>query len=263
MKAVIYTRISQNDQNEDIPSTEQLQPLREYADKNGYKIVREFNSKARTMDTFNTMIKYLQANHDIKTIIATKLDGLVRNLKDMATIEDLIENSDCSFIFVKENTIISKHSKAQEKLMFCLRTTLTNNYSNGLSERIKLALTAKAKKGIYPAHPPLGYKNCFKKEHGKETTFLSIDKNRASIIQEVFRLFATGDYSIETMTQIAFDKGLRKRNGARISKVRLYKMLRNPIYYGKFVWAGKEYHGSHEPLISQDLFDTVQKVFKA
>ena len=262
MKAVIYTRISKNDQNEDIPAAEQLNTLREYANTNGYEIVQEFNGKATTTDTFNTMIKYLQANLDVKTIIATKLDGLARNVKDMFTIENLIKNNGCSLVFVKENTIINKCVKAQEKLMFYLRTTLTNNYSNSLSERTQLALTAKAENGIYPAHPPLGYKNYFKKEHGKETRVLSIDKSQASIIQELFRLFATGNYSIKTMTQIAFDEGLRKSNGARISRVRLYKMLRNPIYCGKFVWAGKEYNGSHEPLITQDLFDTVQKVFK-
>ncbi|MBK7142274.1 MAG: recombinase zinc beta ribbon domain-containing protein [bacterium] len=37
-------------------------------------------------------------------------------------------------------------------------------------------------------------------------------------------------------------------------------MLKNPFYYGDFVWAGERYRGNHEPLISRDLYDRVQIV---
>ena len=36
--------------------------------------------------------------------------------------------------------------------------------------------------------------------------------------------------------------------------------MTNPIYYGDFTWTGKHYHGVHEPLITQDLFDRIQAV---
>jgi site-specific DNA recombinase len=38
-------------------------------------------------------------------------------------------------------------------------------------------------------------------------------------------------------------------------------LLKNPFYYGDFMWAGKLYHGSHLPLIEKELFDRVQAVF--
>ncbi|HDQ23204.1 MAG TPA: hypothetical protein ENN28_04560 [Candidatus Uhrbacteria bacterium] len=36
-------------------------------------------------------------------------------------------------------------------------------------------------------------------------------------------------------------------------------MLKNPFYYGEFYWNGKKYTGTHQPLISKDLWDNVQK----
>lgn len=38
-------------------------------------------------------------------------------------------------------------------------------------------------------------------------------------------------------------------------------MLKNRFYLGYFVWQGIEYEGSHEPLISAQLFAQVQAVF--
>ena len=43
----------------------------------------------------------------------------------------------------------------------------------------------------------------------------------------------------------------------------LYRVLRNPFYYGGFRWNGKVYEGSeeyHEPLVSRELWNRVQKV---
>ena len=40
------------------------------------------------------------------------------------------------------------------------------------------------------------------------------------------------------------------------------RSLKNPIYYGAFRWKGKIYQGSHDPLITKQLFDAVQAVYE-
>jgi site-specific DNA recombinase len=40
------------------------------------------------------------------------------------------------------------------------------------------------------------------------------------------------------------------------------RFLRNPFYYGHFEYAGERYEGKHEPIISKELFDRVQKVLE-
>jgi site-specific DNA recombinase len=39
--------------------------------------------------------------------------------------------------------------------------------------------------------------------------------------------------------------------------------LQNPIYCGYFEWLGQTYEGQHEPLVSPELYDRVQRVFQA
>jgi hypothetical protein len=42
----------------------------------------------------------------------------------------------------------------------------------------------------------------------------------------------------------------------------LQEILKNPFYLGFFVWEGKTYKGTHTPLVSVDLFENVQAVFR-
>jgi site-specific DNA recombinase len=51
------------------------------------------------------------------------------------------------------------------------------------------------------------------------------------------------------------------RRGRRLFKSELHRLLHNPIYYGDFLWDGKQYHGSHEALITRELFEEAQGVF--
>jgi hypothetical protein len=44
----------------------------------------------------------------------------------------------------------------------------------------------------------------------------------------------------------------------RLFKSDIHRILKNPIYYGEFIWLGKRYQGSHAPLVSRDLLDQVQ-----
>jgi hypothetical protein len=43
-------------------------------------------------------------------------------------------------------------------------------------------------------------------------------------------------------------------------KAEIHRILQNPIYTGDFRWHGKLFHGSHEPLISEETFTAVQAV---
>ena len=72
-------------------------------------------------------------------------------------------------------------------------------------------------------------------------------------------MFASGNYSIERIEEFLYNEGIRNRRGNRYQKVDY--MLKNLFYIGKFQWGGQLYEGTHEPIISRDLFDTVQSKF--
>ena len=49
-----------------------------------------------------------------------------------------------------------------------------------------------------------------------------------------------------------------RKFGNPVPRSAIHKLLRNRIYTGDFVWKGRTYTGSHEPLVEHDLWQRVQ-----
>ena len=109
----------------------------------------------------------------------------------------------------------------------------------------------KAEQGIYPSRPPLGYRNN-KLEHTIE-----IDSAKAPIARRMFDLYASGQHSLNSVRKV-----LKTEFGIGIAKGYLERLLKNPFYKGQFIWEGKLYSGTHTPLVSAELFEQVQTVFR-
>jgi len=268
MNCVLYARVSSKEQEQEgysIPA--QLKLLNDYALKNGYKVVKEFvdieTAKRAGRENFNLMIEFLKKHTDIKAILCEKTDRLSRNFRDIAILDDLVSQQNLSIILVKENTTISRDSKSHEKFIFGIKALMAKNYIDNLSEETRKGMPEKAEQGIYPSSAPLGYKNCEAKNDGKVLKYLEVDEQRAPILQKVFRMYATGDYSLSLLTKQAYDEGLRNKRGGKVGKAAIHKILHNPIYYGAFRWYGKLYQGSHPAIVSKELFDAVQEAFEA
>ena len=82
---------------------------------------------------------------------------------------------------------------------------------------------------------------------------------RAPLVTQLFTLYATGEYSLKALTKRAKEIGLRHpRSNRPLTKSAIHRMLTNPIYTGDFRWVGKRRKGSHEALISHEVFNQVQ-----
>ncbi|HET9848662.1 MAG TPA: recombinase family protein, partial [Candidatus Dormibacteraeota bacterium] len=53
------------------------------------------------------------------------------------------------------------------------------------------------------------------------------------------------------------------KQGKPISLSQLEWLLKNPFYYGAFRWKGRIWAGSHQPLVSRELWDAVQAALSA
>ena len=81
------------------------------------------------------------------------------------------------------------------------------------------------------------------------------------IVKKLFELYATGNYTVPKIEKIAHEMGLRYQNNRKpLTRSALYTMFRNPLYHGVVRWNGQERPGKHEPLITKDLFDRVQRI---
>lgn len=73
----------------------------------------------------------------------------------------------------------------------------------------------------------------------------------------LFKLFASGDFSLKELAAKARDEGLTLR-GTRIHRSTLHQILRKRLYSGDFDFNGETYQGTYEPLVSKETWERVQ-----
>ena len=119
-------------------------------------------------------------------------------------------------------------------------------------------MTEKAEQGIWPSYAPVGYRNVLG-ENGKKT--IEPDPELAPVVGQMFEWYVTGQYSVRDITRKAREHGFAFRNsGNPMPQSSVHKMLRNPIYMGDFDWKGQRYNGTHEPIVSRELWDKAQSL---
>ena len=213
--AVIYARVSSKEQEREGYSIDaQLKLLRQHASENNLKVVREFqeaeSAKFAGRKVFNEMLAYLKTNPQVKYLLCEKTDRLSRNFKDIATLDQLMNDQGLTILLVKENTELSKDSKSHEKFMFGIKALMAKNYVDNLSEEVKKGMREKAEQGHYPGgNIPYGY--LIEKNSGK----ISIDLDRSHHIKNIFELYATNKMSLRALASFARSNGLTTPRSAK------------------------------------------------
>ncbi len=258
-RAVLYARVSSKEQDREGFSIDaQLKLLRTYAADNEMRIVEEFvdveTAKAAGRTHFNQMIAYIRRHPAIDTILVEKTDRLYRNLRDWVTLDEF----DIDVHLVKEGVVLSPDSKSSEKFMHGIKVLMAKNYIDNLSEESRKGMLEKAEQGIWPSMAPLGYRNVMG-PHGKK--IIEIDPDTAPGVTRLFEWYATGRYSLKEAGKKARAIGMAyRKSGKPLGVSTVHKILRSRIYTGEFEWAGRRYQGSHEPLVSMDLWEKVQEI---
>lgn len=258
-KCVIYARVSSREQEDEGYSIEaQLKLLREYAAKHGYEVVREYveahSAKEAGRKEFNAMVKFIHSSREVKTILVEKVDRLYRNFTDAVRLG--IEEREVVVVLVKQGQIINRDSKSSELFMHNIHLVVARNYIDNLKEETSKGLLAKAESGEFPSKAPQGYIN------NRETKRIDPHPTTSKLVRRLFNLYATGEYSLDTVSKKIAEEGLKAAGGRSISRAEIAFILGNPIYYGMFRWRNKLYRGVHEPIVNKETFDAVQRVMK-
>ncbi|RKX22164.1 MAG: hypothetical protein DRP35_02645 [Candidatus Zixiibacteriota bacterium] len=258
-KALLYLRVSSKEQEKEGYSLDAQEKLgKEYAIKNNLEIVRIWKGsesawkKERTF--FNQMVDFCKKHRDVKHIIFDITDRMTRNDFDKLKINTLIKDFDKTIHFSRTNKIIDKNSGSDVEFMFDIEVAVAKKMSNDISRKAKMGMLEKAEQGEYPSTAPIGYFN------NKETQLVEIDLDRAPFIKMAFENMSTGNYSLSTLVEKIYSDGLRTKKNFKVTKSTLAHLLKNPFYYGCFFWKGKLYNGIHNPIISKQMYDNVQRI---
>ena len=205
------------------------------------------------------MLERLKSQRDADFVIVHKVDRLARNRGDDVDITLTIRQSGARLVSVTENI----DETPSGMLLHGIMSSIAEFYSQNLSSEIIKGTSKKVQRGGYPGLAPIGYLNRQDLSGGNEFRWVEIDAERAEHITWAFQSYASGDYSLNQLTEALAARGLKTRETpmrpARPLVVRhVHNLLHNRFYLGLFSWGGVEYQGNHEPLISIEVFARVQ-----
>jgi site-specific DNA recombinase len=256
-RAVLYARVSSKEQEKEgfsIPA--QLKLLKDYAAREGLSAIQEYvdveTAKQTGRTNFSEMIAFLRANPRVRIILVEKTDRLYRNLKDWVMLDEI----DVEIHLVKEGAILSRDSKSSEKFMHGIKVLMAKNYIDNLSEETRKGMLEKAEQGIWPSAAPLGYRNV-DGANGKRV--IEPDPDIAPHVTKMFEWYASGGLALRDVAKKARASGFSyRKSGKSVPTSTVHKILRNRLYMGEFEWNSRLYKGSHQPLVTRDLWERVQ-----
>ncbi len=255
MKFFLYVRKSTDDEGRQMLSIEaQLAELHEYAERESLSVVREFveskTAKAPGRPVFNEMLDRIEKG-EASALLSWHPDRLARNTVDGGRIVYLL---DCGKLQSLSFPTFWFDNTPQGKFMLNIAFGQSKYYVDNLSENVCRGMRQKVRRGEFPGKPPIGYLN--------EPRFRTIIVNepKAKLVRRMFEAYSTGRYSLEKLHALVKSWGLTSHRKKPLARSMLPLLLSNPFYVGLFRFSGEMHEGSHQPIISQDLFDKVQNV---
>ena len=233
MKAALYTRVSTEDQVEHGYSLEaQKKRLIEYCNKNNieiYKIYTDEGISGHSITKRKALQEMLQdaKEHCFDCIVAYKTDRLARNLLDLLTIKNTLDDADVELI-LSDEPINTKDDTGMT--MFSIMGAFAELERKKITERMMTGKRQKIiteKKKIKVSNIAYGYL------YDDATKSYVIDEARKSTVEKIYELAEQG-WSFNKITRYIVDNIAPVTNDPKknwyISDVR--NILKNPLYKG-------------------------------
>jgi len=226
---------------------------------------------------FYKLAQFLSKKY-FKGVIVLCWDRICRNDSDKAVIQKIMK-SGIDFRFV----LATYDKTSSGALHMDIDGMFAAHHSRVTSEKVSLNIYFQREKGVCTYMAPVGYLNIGTMQEKP------IDKVRAPIIKQMYELYASGNWTLSEIRGWAIEHGFtmrpmrRKRTKAETlqdeeddvlvdlpkiahlpSATSIHKILTNPFYAGKVQGNNGGYvqSSSHKPIVTDELFNDVQRVLR-
>lgn len=258
LRYCLYARkSSESDERQAMSIDSQIKEMLVLAEREKITIVetkRESHS-AKASGARPVFVEILKEIREEKfnAILTWAPDRLSRNAGDLGSLVDLMDQGKLLKIQTYSQSFTNSPNEKFLLMILCSQAKLEND-NRGVN--VKRGLRAKCAMGVRPGVAPIGYLNIL---HNNRISEVIPDPDRASIVKELFRRVAEQGHSGRTLRKWLDIIDFKTKSGKRLALGRIYATLKNPFYYGQFQYGDEWYKGIHEPLVTKELFDRVQK----
>jgi DNA invertase Pin-like site-specific DNA recombinase len=258
LKYCLYARkSSESDERQAMSIDSQLAEMRALADNEGLHIVAEKQESHSAKDSgkrpvYNELLQGIR-NDEYDAVLCWDPSRLSRNAGDLGSLVDLMDSGKLLHIRTYSQTFTNNPNEKFLLMILCSQAKLENDNK---SVNVKRGIKAKCEMGWRPGAAPLGYMN----RHFNGVKDIIPDPERAHVITEMYQKAGYHGWSGRRLKEWCDETGFTNRSGKPIALSQVFLILTNPFYYGEFEYPeGKWFKGSHEPLISKELFELVQQ----
>ncbi len=255
--AVIYTRVSSADQEDNTSLASQKKHCEIYADKKGLNIVGYFGGtyeSAKTDDRkeFNRMLSFVKRSKNISYVIVYSYERFSRSGINGASIADelLKKHGVITMAVTQELDPTTPAGSFQQKILF-----LFGQMDNELRrDKVVAGMRELLLKGCWLWHTPRGYDNI---SNGKAIERKLVVNEEGKLLKKAFQWKA-----YEKLPNVEIVNRLQ-RMGVHINEKQLHNLLSNPFYCGLIASSlipGKVIEGKHEAMVSKKLFLEVHNI---
>lgn len=266
MKAIILARVSDKKQDS---NEAQVMRISDYVKSKNLTIWKTYeieeSSTKGDRKKFNELIKDIQLSKEPIALIVDTVDRLQRSFRESVLLDDLRRAGKLEIHFYRESLVVHQNSNSADLLRWDMAVMFARSYVLQLSDNVKRKFEQKRRNGDWNGKPRIGYINTQEKNEKGEVIKrdIVIDPERAHLIERLFLLWTTGNYSRTTIWQEITRLGLRSLDGNVLSRSNVELILKDPFYYGMAL--SKKYglyQHRYQPIISKELYERCQEVFR-
>lgn len=259
-QAVIYLRVSTEEQVENFSLETQERICVQEAERRGMKVAEIFKEEGKSAKNITgrpvliEMLEFCRKNKkNISALIVYRLDRLSRQTGDFLNIKKRLVEYQMILVSASEPT----GNSPTERFIETMLASFAQMDNDVRSERTKNGLRARFLAGLTSGNPPLGYKN--------ENGYSIKDPKTWDKIKAAWELMATGTKTLKEMAALMNEWGVRQWIRGKeniIIPQSLSRMFRNKYYIGILTSAKypDEVRGQHLAMVSEALFYRVQAV---
>ena len=256
-KYFLYARKSTEEDDKQIMSIEaQLFELREFARKENLEILEEFqeskSAKKPGRTELNKMIRKIEESEGVG-ILAWHPDRLARNSVDGGKIIYLVDQE--KIVSLRFPTFWFEPTP-QGLFMLQVAFGQSKYYSDNLVQNINRGIRQKIRRGEWLTLAPFGYVN------NPRTRNIEPHPVKSKIVVKMYKEFAKGSHTFKSISEFLTDLGVTSRNGTPLAKSAIQSILTNRAYLGLVNHKGEYHEGRFPPILSLQMFESVQKVLE-
>lgn len=276
VRAVLYARVSTEEQTEGYSLDAQIGRCREYCKTQGWEVVSEyidagFSGRSVRRPQFEQMMRDAEAGL-FDVLVIHKLDRFSRILRDTITYLGQLADHGIGFVSIQEHF---DYTTPSGRLQMHILAALAQWYSENLGQEIKKGLSQRAREGLWLGNLPTGYclglcsecedhlcPNMGQEERG-DGRIPIVHPVDSEGVRKLFELYATGQYSYNSvareLTRLGYQMNTRWGRRLWIGDT-VKKAITSPIYLGYLTYKGQRFPGKQHAIVSQDSWDRCQEI---